>query len=199
MDRIAELEAQAAKLAAEIAALKAGKAAPPPSPPKDEVRVLQILDERRDLPNLDQMRKLFDIVRHRVPEQKTHDPDRPFRGFCAAARYVANCGRIAAPNNKYSLGWWLDDMTHWLRQRDAMTIDITSSSFIAAVLASGDILFVPHDADLGRVWEFAIVPPHHGGEPATEAWKRVVETGVVIRPSQPARLTEQRSQVRIYS
>jgi hypothetical protein len=88
-------------------------------------------------------------------------------------------------------------MRQWLRQRDAMTIDVSGASFIAAVLASGDVLYVPHDRTRGWVWEFGLMPPHYGGKLAADAWKRVLETGAVARPSQPARPTEQRSQVRI--
>jgi hypothetical protein len=186
-DRLQQLELQAAKLAAEIAVLKAGKPAPPPPPPRDEVRIVALNTERTSgMPNLAELRRLFDIVRHRVPEQKSHDPDRPFRGFLAAYRYVANCGRIAAPNSKLGLGYWMDDLKQWLHQRDAMTLDVTGSSFIAAVLASGDISFVPHDSMRGFVWEFGIVPPNHGGKPASDAWKRVLE-GSVLAPSAPAR------------
>jgi hypothetical protein len=88
-------------------------------------------------------------------------------------------------------------MTVWLRQRDAMTRDITGSSFIAAALAAGDVLFVPHNGMLGHVWEFGIVPPNHGGKPASAAWQRVLE-GSVLAPSPPARRMAPPSPVRIY-
>jgi hypothetical protein len=189
-----------AALNAEIAALKVGTQAPRPNPPGDGgVRIIAVNDERGDGPSLAELKKLYAAVKHRVPEVKSHDPDAGFRGFASAFRYVSNCGRTAAPNSKLGLGYWLDDMKQWLRQRDATTIDVSGASFIAAVLASGDVLYVPHDRTRGWVWEFGLMQPHYGGKPATEAWKCVVETGVVIRPSQPARLTEQRSQVRIYS
>jgi hypothetical protein len=192
MDRLAELEAKAAALNAEIAALKAGAAAPPP-PPKDEgARVVMLNDERRDLPNLDQMRKLFSIVRHKAPQVKGADDDAAFRGFCGAFRYVSNCGRIAAPNDKYALGYWFDDMAQWLRQRNATTMDITGSSFIAAVLASGDVQFTEHNPALGHVWKFAIAPPNHGGRPASDAWKRVLE-GSVLPPVPPMKAVDDRS------
>jgi hypothetical protein len=185
--RIASLEQKISEMQVELAALK-GNAAPQPQPPRDEgTRVVALNDERRDLPNLEQLRKLYAVVRHRVPEQKSREPDAAFRGFAGAFRYVSNCPRLAAPNNKYSLGWWFDDMTHWLRQRDAMTLDITPSSFIAAALACGDVHFVEHDPSLGHVWEFAIAPPNYGGKrAASDGWKRVLE-GSVLAPSQPAR------------
>jgi len=173
---------------AELQALKSGHAAPP-LPPRDEgVRILQINNERTDgMPTLDQLRRLFSIVRTRVPQARTHDDDAPFRGFCGAYRFVSNCGRVAAPNARVTLGWWMDVMTTWLRERNAMTRDITGASFIAATMASGDVLFVPHNSDLGHTWEFSLVPPGHGGKPASaDGWKRVLE-GSLMAPSQPAR------------
>jgi hypothetical protein len=201
MDRLAQLEAQAAALNAEIAALKAGKPAPVPRPPRDEgARVVVLNDERRDLPDLASMRKLYAVVKNHVPEVKSQDPDRPFRGFCATFRYISNCGRVAAPNSKYTLGWWIDDLTQWLRQRDAMTIDVSGSSFIAAVLGSGDVLYVPHNGTLGHVWEFGIVSPNHGGKPASaDGWRTVLSTGNVLPPSAPARRMAPPSPVRIVS
>jgi hypothetical protein len=195
-DRIAALEAKIAAAQAELAEIKSGKAAPPPPPPRDEVRIVQVLDERTDLPNLKEMQRLFSVVRTRVPEEKTHDPDRPFRGFCAAFRYVSNCGRIAAPNGKLGLGYWCDDMKTWLRARNAMTIDVTGASFIAAALASGDVLYVPYNSTLGHVWEVGIVPPGHGGKLASDGWKRVLE-GSVLTPSQPTRRFAPTANVRI--
>jgi len=118
-DRIAALEAQAAAITAEISALKAERPAPPPPRPRDEVRIIEILSERGDgLPNLDQMRKLYSVVRARVPEVKSPDPDAGFRGFCGAFRFVSNCGRVAVPNAKVSITWWTDVMTSWLRERN---------------------------------------------------------------------------------
>ena len=197
-DRLAQLELQAAALASEIAALKAGKAAPPP-PPRDEgVRIVEVLDERGDLPNLAELRKLYAVVKHRVPEVRGNDPDAAFRGFADAYRYVSNCGRIAAPNGKLGIGYWMDDMKGWLRRRNAMTIDVTGSSFICAVLAAGDILYVPHDSNLGYTWEFGIVPPNHGGKPAdANGWRKVLD-GSILAPSQPARRFAPSAQVRIY-
>jgi hypothetical protein len=191
-DRLAALEVQAAALNVEIAKLRAEQP-PPPRPPRDEFRVVALNDEiTTGMPSLAEMRRLFSIVRQRVPEQKSHDPDAAFRGFCCAFRFVSNCGRVAAPNGKVSISWWMEGMTAWLRERNAMTIDVSGSSFIAAVVASGDVLFVPHNSTLGYTWEFSLVAPGHGGKPASDAWKRVLE-GSLLAPSQPAR------QVRIVS
>jgi len=190
-----------AALEAEIQALKAGRPAPPVQSPKDEgVRIVAVNNElTTGMPSLDQLRRLFTIVRHRAgPEPRSSDPDSAFRGFTASYRYVANCPRLAVPNSKLGLGYFMDDLKQWSRQRDAITRDITGSSFIAAVLASGDILYVPHDGNLGRVWEFGIVPPGQGsGKPASDAWKQVLN-GSVLAPSAPARRMAAPSPVRIY-
>lgn len=183
------IDQRIAALEAELQALKAERA-PAPAAQKEEqgARIIQLNTEiTSGLPSLDQLRRLFSIVRTGVPQAKTHDDDAPLRGFCGAYRFVANCGRVAAPNNKHSLGWWCDEMKSWLRARDSMTMDVNGSSFIAAVLASGDILYVPHDATRGFVWEFSIVPPQHGGKPASpDGWRRVLD-GSLMAPSQPAR------------
>ena len=191
------IDQRIAALEAELAALKAERPAPAPAAQKDEqgARVIQLNDEiTSGLPSLDQLRKLFSIVRNKVPQVKSHDDDAAFRGFTAAYRFVANCGRLTAPNPKVTIGWWCDEMKAWSRARNAMTIDLNGSSFIAAVLASGDVIYVPFNGDLGHAWEVGLLSPsHNGGTPATDAWKTVLSTGNVRAPSSPAR------QVRIVS
>jgi hypothetical protein len=202
-NRIAEIEAKIASAQAELAAIKSGKAPPPPKPPPDEgPRILQLLDERTDnLPNLAELKKLFAVVKNLVPDMKSHDPDAGVRGFAGAYRFVSNCGRIAVPNSRVSLSWWLEGMTAWLRARNAITRDVSGSSFIAAIFAAGDIAYTPHNAAIGTVWEFAILPPDRiGGKPASDAWRRVLTQGVsaILPPSAPARRMPAPSQVRIY-
>jgi hypothetical protein len=205
-DRISRLEAQAAALNAEIAALKAGKPAPPPAPVKElrEVSITELHTERAGGPNLAELKKLYAAVRNLVPEAKHHDPDAGFRGFCGAYRFVSNCGRVAAPNAKVSISWWLDNMIDWLRQRGAVALDATGASFVAAVYAAGDVLFVPHNGTLGTVWEFGLVLPGQsggsGGKPASDAWRRILRDGAsaVLPSSVPVRRIEAPSQVRIY-
>jgi hypothetical protein len=203
MDRLAQLEAQAASLQAEIAALKAAQPGPAPRPPRDEgVRIVPVLAERTDgMPNLAELKNLYAAVRNLVPEAKHHDPDAGFGGFCGAYRFVCNCRRIAVPNAKVSITWWLDSMTDWLRQRGAVARDATGASFVAAVYAAGDVLFVPHNSTLGTVWEFALVPPgQSGGKPASDAWRRVLREGAsaILSPSAPVRRIEPVSPVRIH-
>jgi hypothetical protein len=205
-DRLAELEAQAAALAAEIAALRAAQPAPTPTPqPRDErsFSVTPLLVEiTSGLPNLAEFKKLYAVVKNLVPETKHHDPDAGFRGFCGAYRFVSNCGRVAVPNAKVSISWWLDTMINWLRQRGAVARDVSGASFVAAIYASGDICYVPHSGANGTVWEFAIVPPDQiGAKPASpDSWKRILREGAsaILPPSAPARRMPEPSNVRIY-
>jgi hypothetical protein len=111
-DRLAQLEQQAAAITAEIAALKSGKAAPPPQPPKDEgVRILQVLDERSDLPNLREMERLYAAVRNLSPWPQAlvdkFDENRPFRAFSSTFRWLLNKPRADQPNPKlrWVFGW----------------------------------------------------------------------------------------------
>jgi hypothetical protein len=159
-DRLAQLEQQAAAISAEIAALKAGKAAAQPRPPRDEgVRIFAINEERSDLlPDLKEMRKLFTAVKDRAPWplDTRHDSDKLFRGFCACFKWLANKGRTEFPNPKFALGFWLDNCKTWLRARNGVAGGIDATALVLAAYASGDIAYVPANGVLGHVWELAL-------------------------------------------
>jgi hypothetical protein len=204
-DRLAALEAQAAALAAEIAALKAGRTAPPP-PVKDvrEVSVTVVLDERGDGPSLKEMEKLFAVVKALAPWPEAlrdrYDDSRPFRAFSSCFRWLANKGRTEFPNPKFALGFWLDDARAWLRARNSVASDLDANALILAVYAQGDIGFCPARPELGHTWELALA--EHAGRSADVAgWRRILAGGAaaVRPPSSPARrLPMASSQVRVY-
>lgn len=153
-DRLQQLEQQLAAVTAEIAVLKAGKSVP--VPPKDEgVRVLHVLDERTDLPNLKEMERLYGAVKHLAPWQfdTRYDYDKPFRGFTASYRWLANKGRTKFSNPKFALSFWLDNCKTWLRARNSVASDVDASMLILATYASGDVVFCPANAHLGTTWE----------------------------------------------
>lgn len=87
-DRLAELEAKAVALNAEIAALKAGNAAPAPPPPKDEVRIVPILTEPSGLPNLPKWRSCSPLcgVSRRGPRRSSTATTNTGRSGVSAAR-----------------------------------------------------------------------------------------------------------------
>jgi hypothetical protein len=199
MDRLAQLEAQAAALQAEIAALKghAPKPAAPPEKPRGTT-VRELLTERSDGPSLVEARKLFQIVKPYAPWPLAdrYDEDRPFRAFSAAFRWVQNTGRQDTPNSKVNLSFWLDSARQWLRQRNAVGGEVDANSIIMAVMASGDVVFQRADMSQGRTWEIGLVL--HGGRPASaDTWRQVLSTGT-IRPSvHSARALQEHMPVRV--
>ena len=97
-DRLAQLEAKAAALNAEIAKLRAERPAPPLPPVKDEgVRVVPILTEPSSLPRLKEVERLYNAVRGLSPWPEAlvdrYDDARPFRGFSSALRWVQSMPR----------------------------------------------------------------------------------------------------------
>jgi hypothetical protein len=202
MDRLAELESQAAQLNAEIAKLKAEQPAPP-RPPRDEgARVIQINNEiTSGLPDLKQMQRLFSIVRPRSPWPSAladrFDPDRPFRAFGSAFRWAANMRRIPQPDSKRALSYWCDGCRLWLRERNCVASDLDANALVLAILAQGDVGYTPADPGRGWVWELAL-HEHVGRRADPDAWRTMLATGNVLPPSRPARPIEPPSRVRVY-
>jgi hypothetical protein len=203
-DRLAQLEAQAATLNAEIAALKAGRAAPPPPPPKDEgARVVPILAERTDgMPSLKELERLYAAVRNLSPWPEAlvdrYDDGRPFRAFSVSFRWLMNVPRSDRPNGKVALSYWLDTCRTWLRARNAMTSDLNVNALILACYACGDVAYCPADPQLGVTWEIGIL--EYGGRPADPAaWRRILTGGAsaILPPSSPARRMAPPSPVRV--
>jgi hypothetical protein len=208
-DRLAQLEQQAAKLNAEIAALKSGsgrqdkEVAPRAIVQEEGVRISTLLTERTDLPNLKEMERLFEIVKRHAPwpqamRGRFSDEGQPFRSFCSAFRWIMNKGRVEHPNNKIDLSYWIDEARVWLRSRNSLASDLDANGLVLAALACGDVAYVVGDGRLGTVWELSLA--QHGGRPASpDAWKRVLLTGEILPPSPPARsVTVVPSNVRIY-
>jgi hypothetical protein len=202
-DRLAELEAQAATLAAEIAKLKAEQPAPP-TPVKDEgVRILQINNEiTAGMPTLREMEKLYGVVRNLSPWPSAltdkFDENRPFRGFSSAFRWVMNVPRADRPNGKVALSYWLDVARGFLRARNSVASDLDVNGLILACYACGDVKYCPADSQLGVTWEIGLV--EFGGKPASpDAWRRVLTGGAsaVLPPSAPARRMAPMANVRI--
>jgi hypothetical protein len=197
-DRIATLEAQILAMQAELQVLKAERPAPPVQPPRDEgARVIQLNNEiASGLPDLKQMQRLFGIIKPRSPWPSAladrFDPDRPFRAFGSAFRWAANMRRIPQLDSKRALSYWCDGCRLWLRERNCVASDLDANALVLAILAQGDVSYTPANSSLGCVWELAL---HNdvGRKADPDAWKRVLDTGNVLAPSQPAR------QVRIVS
>jgi hypothetical protein len=200
--RIAKLEATINAAQIELAEIKSGKAPPPPTPPKDEVRILQLLDERVDgMPSLRELERLFGVVRPLAPWPLAdrYDERKPFRGFCSCFRWLVNKGRVDHPNSKFALSFWLDNCKTWLRDRNAMVNDVDAVTLILAVFAQGDVKFVPANPALGTVWELGLAE-HSGRAASPDGWRLVLRTGAsaVLPPSSPARGFVEPSRARVY-
>lgn len=201
-DTLAQLKAEAARLNARIAELERGQAPKPPPKPVDEggVRVMEMLTETSALPSPAEMKKLFVAVRHLAPGKldDRYDEDKPFRGFCAAFRWVQNQTRTEQPNPKFALSYWLDACKSWLRQRDVIANDVDGNSLVLAVYAAGDVCYVPHDLSRGQLWEFGLHEHYGRGRKASEsAWRNVMTSGAILPPSRPGRSREVPSSVRM--
>jgi hypothetical protein len=188
-DTLAELKAEAARLNARIAELERGQPPKPAPKPIEEsgVRVVEILTETRALPTSAEMKKLFAAVKGRAPGKldDKYDPDKPFRGFASAFRWLQNQGRLEQPNGKFALSYWQDACRVWLRQRNVVAGDVGGNEF--AVLAAGDVPYVRGDLSVGHVWELGLAEYHNRGRKASDAWRAVMATGNVLAPSHPAR------------
>ena len=212
-DRIAKLEQKIAEAQAELQALKSGKAAPPPLPPRDEgVRVVPLLVERSDMPSLKEMERLYAAVKSLSPWPSAlvdrYDESRPFRGFSSAFRWVMNMPRADRPNGKVALSFWNDCCKNWLHDRGSMTGDLSANAILLSIFAAGDIPYCPANPTLGVTWEIGLV--EFGGRPASpDEWRRVMKEAAaavlppsspaaVLPPSAPARRLPMAAAVRIY-
>lgn len=172
-DQIAVLEKQLAELKKQVG--RPGRDDPLPSVKAFEepgVRIVELISETAAMPNLGEMKRLFGVVRPLAPGKldDKYDEDRPFRGFCAAFRWVQNQNRIETPNPRLALTYWLDDCRAWLRQRNCVANDVDGNAFVLAIYAAGDVCYVPHDLSRGQLWEFGL-HEHYGRGP--QSFRRV--------------------------
>ena len=201
MTTLAELKNEAARLNARIAELEASKSAPAPEPRVEGSRVIPLLPERTDsMPTLKELTRLYEIVKHLAPWplDVRYDADRPLRGFISCFRWLANKNRTSQPNPKFALSFWADDCKNWLRDRNSMVSDISTTTLVLATFAAGDVGYCPGNSALGHTWELALA--EHAGRPAdSAAWRRILSGGAaaVLPPSSPARRTPPLSQVRV--
>jgi len=168
-----------------------------PAAPKEEegVKIFYPADPNSfTMPNSAELKKLLAIVCTQYPKLRPDvsnrlDADQAevefFEGFTRAFLCIGNFGRLDKLNKKVGLAWWLSEAGDWLR-RNNMHGDVPGRAFCAAVVAHGDIEFLPADGEQGWVWTFAMTP--HGGRRATDAWKRVLQTSSIKNPKADSRM-----------
>ena len=198
--RLAACEDEIAELRAVIAKLQATGAPAAPAPPpavrtirqprsEDQVATTRIVAPGAGftMPSDPELRALFAIVlkaesRVRSEPHRLECSDAPFERFVNAFRALGGIGRSLALDDGKSMSWWIDEARQILTM-SGKSGDIDSVAFAAAVLAHGDIAYrslerFPYDLGFGLVV--------HGGTPARDGWRRVLDTGLIAR-SAPAR------------
>jgi hypothetical protein len=210
-DRIAALEAKIASAQAELAAIKAGgKAVPPTQPPRDDragVRIVQLVESSNFVwPTPKELRKLYDIVLGKYPQLGPYKDitnpmgsvtaDEHFDGFCSAFERLGYIGRSAAPDHKHYVSHWAFEAVEWLRLHRPGFQGNVSAGFLAAVLAHGDICFVIGDGSRGIVWSVGLAS--YGGTKATDKWRKVL-AGEMMSPIAPERRFAPPSPARVVS
>jgi len=195
---LVELEAVKKRVAALEANAGLARIELPPAPKEEEgVTISYPADPNSfTMPNSAELKKLLAIIRTQYPELRPDvsnrlDADQAelefYEGFTRAFLCIGNFGRLDKLNKKVGLAWWLSEAGDWLR-RNNIHGDVPGRSFCAAVLAHGDIEFLPADGEQGWVWTFAMTP--HGGRRTTtiDAWKRVLQTGSIKSPKAGSRM-----------
>jgi hypothetical protein len=193
---VASLRETCASLEKQVAALKASK--PPPEnrraaePRVVEPRGVTIthLPDRNAsfvMPSGDELRRLHEIVVARYPQLASNlqQPGEAFDGFCRAFLRVGHLGRDKL-NDKLALVTWIDDAALWLRDNQVYPNRVTVRDFVCAVLAHGDVDFVPLDRFPFDCSAFGL-RRDSTGRPATDAWRAVLATRRLRDPVPPPR------------
>jgi hypothetical protein len=192
--RITELELQVAVARAELALLKAGKAAraAPPAKPIDDRPLISFPQPPAiELPTAEQRERLIEVICrqhpmlqprysarwHREEEQELH------AGFFTSARFISTLGRTSVDTTKY-LSFWTDRCRDWARLVDHNPVGNIGVSLFLAAVAMG----VPYQLGNNATGDLpAVGLREHGGEKMTAAgWKQTLQ-GNVLPPFVPAR------------
>jgi hypothetical protein len=204
-DRIAALEAKIASAQAELAEIKAGKAPPPPQPPRAEGPRVVLIEERTTFvrPTLGELRKLHGIVCNKYPQFRPRSSARFadqeeqefFEGFEWAFERLGHINRAAVPDTRHYVGHWLEEAKDWLRLHRPAHCGNIGGGFLAAVVAHGDIPFVVGDEQRGVVWAIGVTT--YGGRQASDAWRHVLD-GKLMAPVAPERRFAQPSPSQVF-
>ena len=200
---LASLGKRCCALEKQVAALQAIK----PSSPRSEaqraaeprVTITHLPDRNPSfvMPSDDESRRLHEIVVARYPQLATRSQqvDEAFDGFCRAFLRIGHLGRDKL-NDKYMLMSWVDDARLWLNDQQIVPSTVTGNDFIYAVLAHGDVDYVPLDRFPHDCSAFGL-RRDSTGRPATDGWRSVLATGRLREPVPLPRPTVRRSPTEI--
>jgi hypothetical protein len=149
------------------------------------------------MPSGDELRRLHEIVIARYPQlaSRSQQTEEAFDGFCRAFRRIGHLGRDKL-TDKYALISWVDDATFWLRDHQIYPSTLTVRDFVCAVLAHGDVDFVPLDRFPFDCSAFGLRRDCTGRQ-AIDGWRAVLKSGHLREPVPLPRPTARRSPVQL--
>ncbi|HXR23787.1 MAG TPA: hypothetical protein VN742_00400 [Candidatus Binataceae bacterium] len=200
--RIAELEAQVATQATEIADLRSRLPAPRivTAPVEDGVTITHPSPISSYIaPSEKELERLYAGVFARHPGLeptfvgKFADEDfaHHFKSFRGAFTRIGFLGRADVPDQKRYLNFWIDEADDWLRSH-RMNDGNTGAGYFVAAIAHGDVPYSLSDAFGNRA---AVGLRTWGGKPATDAWRRVLK-GEILAPTPGKYPGPERTQMR---
>ena len=194
-DRLAALEAENARLNAELAALKPKPIVLPRGASLVEERGVSIRNPPPGfcfaMPTDDELARLRAIViaayaglEYSVGRLDRFGPS-PFDSFKAAFEGIGRLGRTPEPVDGVSLDFYIGLINHELK----ISTELTGQAFLAAMLAHGDIPFRPlGQSQFGHLPTFGLAHHVNTGRPATgEGWRAVLAAGAVPQPTHGVR------------
>jgi hypothetical protein len=110
--------------------------------------------------------------------------DEFWREFELAFRRIAYMRRLEEPDHGKALTYWTSEARNWFEDLDGRAVDIHALPYLAAALSHGDIPYVVADPTVGSVWTLGVSP--YSGRPATDKWRRVLETEQLLTPTPAA-------------
>jgi hypothetical protein len=151
----------------------------PPSP----VRITSPSLAKIELPTEDEYRRLRENVLRKFPILKPRDAQGFEEEFRWAFQFLQHTGRREKLDRDHDLLFWIDTVVAWLRKHKIApgVLMIGGTAFVAAAIASGDILYTLPDA-FPHIY-FGLVP-YGGGLEAKGYWKRVL-SGTILGASPP--------------
>jgi hypothetical protein len=182
-EQVADLERENRDLRARIGALELLAPTKPVAPRREEasVKITHPPLAKVPMPTEDEFHRLLEIVLTRYPELRPSDAQGFEAEFRAAFQFLTHTGRREKLDRDHGLLFWIDTARAWLRDHKIASgvLGIGGTAFVAAAIASGDILYTSPD-EFPHI-SFDLVP-YGGGIEAAGEWKRVLG-GAILDPT----------------
>jgi hypothetical protein len=140
------------------------------------------------MPSGDELQRLHAIVIARYPQLATQvqRTDEALDGFRRAFLRIGHLGRDKL-NDQHALVSWIDDAALWLRDNQVYPNMVTVRDFVCAVLAHGDVDYIPLDRFPLDCSAFGL-RRDSTGRPATDGWRALLATRRLRDPVPVARV-----------